>query len=229
MLAPIYHQGSVTPSKDVVCDYLVSAIRPSLFITTPSAPTGAPACKVWEIVSRGTIKVDNVDSGSITVNVQNNGKGSVNTVQGVLTFYNRVFSASKYMVATLTSSSVILSFKVPTAILDAHGSGPHPFYFSVHLEYKGDFPVTAPVTAVIPTVTKTATPTVTKTVMSTPVSLRQENVPPGALLPPIRKVPTINIKKRKTNIVQGRFGNSYNYSHAVALALETDRERQRHY
>jgi len=242
MLAPLYHQGSVTPSKDVVCDYFVSAILPSLttasastsastFATagaTASASTGASTSKVWEMVSRGTINAGNVDHGSITVNVQNNGKGSVPSVQGVLVFYNRVFSASKYMMATLTPSSVVLSFKVPTAILDAHGSGPHPFYFSVHLEYKGTLTttVTPIVTAVTPTVTPTVTPIVKGNVTSTPVSLQQERVLPGALLPPLKKVP---IKKRKTNTVQGRFGNSYNYSHAVAMALEADRERQRHY
>ena len=230
MLTPLYHQGSVTPSKDVVCDYLVSAILPSLTSASTSASTSS-TLKVGEVVSRGTI---NAHSGSITVNVLNEKVEptavSAIAVQGVLVFYNRMFPASKYLVASVTSSSsVVLSFKVPSVIVDSHGTGPYPFYFSLHLEYKGNNTKSLPLPISplaniqdipdIPVAYKT-TPVTTVTV---PNSKNTNNAP----LPPIKNVPTI--KKRKTNHLQGRFGNSYNYSHAVAMALDSDKERQRHF
>jgi hypothetical protein len=169
---------------------------------------------------------------------------------GVLVLYNRVFSASKYMAVSSTHGTLSITVRIPTTITDAHGEGPHRFYFSVLVQgsmreessyqrvkemskkvvsFVEPELAPAPVLVSAQVQKKDSTEPVEQKVNVHVKEPQEEQVEKPQSL--FYTSPKTSKKKllKKGVVVQGRFGNDYNYSSQVAIALQADRQhRQRH-
>jgi hypothetical protein len=125
----VYLQGvSVTPSSNLTSEYFVTA----------SLPSSASLRRVWQFTTQGTIT--GPDTATLTldytqahINCPDYNITFEGALNGLLTIHNQVFSANKFMSYTLTSAYVIvLSIKIPKAILECFGPGKTQNYsFSV--------------------------------------------------------------------------------------------------
>ena len=237
----MYCQGTVSKSSSLSTDLLTMGWLPTL--TGPS--------HVLQWIGRGTVTGP---SGRVDVDIHKYPPENTSSVpDGVLVFYKRVFSASKYMAVSSTHGTLSITIRIPTAITDAHGEGPHRFYFSVlvqgsmreeprpHVPEMSKKVVSfvepqrspAPVLDVAQLqkeeILEPVKPLEQK--VHVPVEEPQKEEEVEKPKPLFYTFPKISKRKllKKGVVVQGRFGNDYNYSSQVAIALQADRQhRQRH-
>jgi len=127
----VYLQGvTVEPSTNITSEYFVTA----------SLPSSASLRRVWQFTTQGTITGPEVatltlDYTQAHINCPLYNITFEGALNGLLTIHNQVFSANKFMSYTLTSAYVIvLSIKIPKAILECFGSGKTENYsFSVYV------------------------------------------------------------------------------------------------
>ena len=236
----MYCQGTVSKSSSLSADLLTMGWLPTL--TGPS--------HVFQLVGLGTVTSP---SGRVEIDIYNYPPENTTSIpDGVLVFYNRVFSTHKYMSVSSTNGTLSITIRIPTAITDAHGDGPHRFYFSLHLEgtmmqqqsphvkniSKRKISFVEPERAPAPVLvsaqvqkkdSKELEPLEpVQQEVNVPVEKPQEEVEkPKPLFYTFPKIPKKKLLKKGV-VVQGRFGNDYNYSSQVAMALQADRQhRQR--
>ena len=186
---------SVATSESLRCDHL---------FTVPLPPCLVSSQRVWEWIGRGSVQYH----GTLTVSCEKTPRcHESHGVEGTLIFYNKVFSAKKYMSVKSSPESNEFHIKVPSMIHESNGPGPHPFYFRVVLQ--GDE-------------THAFAPAQVSPVISPP---------PAVSTPPVvaDETTTTTVKnilpksdKDDLLILQGRFGNTERFSPEMLLALETN-------
>lgn len=157
---------SIPTSESLQCDSLVAV---------PLAPCMITSRQVWEWIGKGSV----AHYGYITVPHEIH-----EGLEGTLLFYNKVFSAKKYMVF----SGNDLYVKVPSTIVDSYGPGAHPFYFRIHL-------------------------------LGSSVTKQQQQPQQAPLQLP--KLPKKKVEETTTMVLQGRFGNTQQFSPEMLLELES--------